>query len=101
MTDFPSMSAEAKLAKFYASFNLPDLSIREELSQKQILTLAELFAQWAMSPTMDMDNAILFLGKARAMQDLAELTDPDWIPPEPERLSLLAFLARGIEEHIK
>lgn len=101
MTDFDSMDAEATLEKLMASFNLPDLALRDELTRNQMLILSGTFAQWAMTSTTEVKKAIELLGWARGMQDLAALTELDWEPPEPERVSLLVFIARKLEEQME
>ena len=94
----PSKKTHEELqAIFDAHSNMP-IRLQDDLSHKHMLLLAECFTGWAMDKWMSPEQSAEYLGHAEGMRNLAWLVGEDWSPPEPERLCLIAFLARELEQ---
>ncbi|MGB9153128.1 MAG: hypothetical protein WCD70_08590 [Alphaproteobacteria bacterium] len=74
------------------------INLQGDLSYKHMLLLAECFTGWAMDSRFSPEQSAKYLGMAEGLRNLAWLVGEDWSPPEPERLCLIAFLARELEE---
>ena len=93
-----SKTAEELQAVIDANSNMP-VHLRDDLSYRHMLLLAECFEDWADTENgIGEERAAQLIGHARGMRNLAWLVGEDWSPPEPERLCMLVFLARELEK---
>lgn len=71
-----------------------DESLREELSYEQMIALAEMFIGWAGYEGTDPERSAWLTGLAEGLLAEADLVGPEWTPPEPEKLTIIGYLAR-------
>lgn len=76
---------------------LPSETVAEQLSYQRMLILADAYLGWATDKQTTPEQAAKLLGWARGLHQLARLKGEDWNPPEPEKISLIGFLARQME----
>lgn len=79
---------------------LPPEGVADELSFNQMHALAFGYMEWALDLNRTPQEAVRLIGKARGMRQLAELKGEEWNPPEPDKLSLVGFIARQFESRI-
>lgn len=77
---------------------LPPDAVADQLSYQRMLLLADTYLRWAVDEQTTPEQAAKLLEWARGMKRLARLKGKDWNPPEPEKISLVGFLARQLEE---
>lgn len=68
--------------------------LRNELAHRHMLALADMYEGWSLSQGMTPERSAEVLGWSEAMRRLAEEVGPDWDPPPPSPLTLIAFLGR-------
>ncbi len=79
---------------------LPPDGTADELSFNQIHALAFGYMEWALDLSRTPQEAVKLIGMARGMRQLAELKGEGWSPPQPERLSIIGYMARQFENRI-
>jgi len=91
------MTSQNELHRIYEeSAALKARDLRDQLAYRHMMVLADHFEGWALDKRVTQEQAAELMGLAENMRQLAELVGPDWDPPQPERLSLLGFLARNM-----
>jgi hypothetical protein len=69
-------------------------SLREELSYRQMIALADMFIGWAGHEETEPMRSAWLTGFAEGLLAEADLVGPEWSPPEPEKLTIIGFMGR-------
>ena len=85
--------SDALLQEFTRGFAF-DESLREQLSYEQMIALADMFIGWAGYERTDPERSAWLTGLAEGLLAEAHLLGGDWIPTEPEELTIIGFLGR-------
>lgn len=68
--------------------------LHQELAHRHMLALADMFEGWSLDRRRTPTESAKLLGWAEGMRRMADKVGPDWDPPEPIRLSAIAFIGR-------
>lgn len=68
--------------------------LKEELNHTHMVALADVLDGWAMGERREPEQSAQLMGQAEGLRRLADEVGPSWSTPEPERLSVIGFIAR-------
>ena len=83
-------------ALFSEASQLNTAHMKAQLSHAHMEALADLWDGWALEERMTPERSAQLMGWAEGMRQLADEVGPSWKPPEPEKLSLVGFMARTV-----
>jgi len=68
-------------------------TLKEEVGYRHLVALADMYTEWTLDERLSPEQKAQCLGRAKAVRSVAEDVGPDWNPPRPEDLSVLAIAA--------
>ena len=71
-------------------------NVKHDLGYRHMIALAETFESWVYDQRLSAIQTTNLLGWAERLRQLAEEVGPDWDPPTPKRVSLIAYLGRMV-----
>ena len=71
-----------------------DPARKDELSHRDMLALAEMFAGWSLNGKLPPIQCAGYAGYSEALRKMADEVGPEWAPPTPHSTSMLTFMAK-------
>ncbi len=81
---------------FDKAFAKVSAEVTSDLSYRHLVALADAFEEWALDKRRSAEQSAKLLAWSDRFRELADEAGPDWDPPKPERLSLIAFVGRKL-----
>ncbi len=83
-------------ALFSKTSQLNGTHMKAQLSHAHMEALADLWDGWTMDEHMTPEQSATVMGWAEGLRELADKVGPSWKPPEPEKQSLVGWMARTV-----